>query len=292
MLTEQINPRTENIDRLSTLEIITLINQEDMTVAQSVQKALPQISKAVDGITDRLTQGGRVIYLGAGTSGRLGILDAVECVPTFGIDPDLFQGIIAGGATAISRAVEGAEDQVEGGQNDLRDAQLSSQDVVVGIAASGQTPYVTGGVRYAKSIGALTIGVACNSPAPLLDAVDIPIAVPVGPEVITGSTRMKAGTAQKMVLNMLSTTAMIKLGKVYGNLMVDLQITNEKLEQRACDIIVHLTGLDAKSAEDLLKNAHYHVKTALVMYHSQSDYTTANQILANHNGFLKQIIEE
>lgn len=292
MLTEQINPHTEQIDRLSTLEIVAHINREDMTVSQSVQKALPEIVMAIDGMTEHLSQGGRVIYLGAGTSGRLGLLDAVECVPTFGIPPDLFQAIIAGGAKAISQAVEGAEDQVESGKNDLLNARLSPQDVVIGIAASGRTPYVVGGVRHAKSIGALTIGLACNSPAPLLDAVDIPIAVPVGPEVITGSTRMKAGTAQKMVLNMLSTTTMIKLGKVYRNLMVDLQITNEKLQQRACDIVIYLTDLDKKSAEELLNDAHNHVKTALAMYYSQSDYATASKLLAEHNGFLRQIIEE
>jgi N-acetylmuramic acid 6-phosphate etherase len=292
MLTEQINPNTQNIDRLSTLDIVKLINEEDITVAQAVQKALPDIALAIDRIIERLMQGGRVIYIGAGTSGRLGLLDAVECVPTFGITPDLFQALIAGGETAFSQAIEGAEDRAEDGEKDLKQVRLSNVDVVVGIAASGRTPYVIGGVNYANSIGALTIGLSCNSPAPLLDIVDTPIAVPVGAEVIAGSTRMKAGTAQKMVLNMISTATMVKMGKVYRNLMVDVRITNEKLRHRAREIIVYLTDLDEQAAEKLLENANNQVKTALVMFHRDVDNEDAEKILKEYNGFLRPIIEE
>lgn len=291
MLTEQLNPRTENIDRLPTLDILELINQEDISVAYAVQKALPQIATAVDQIVERLKRGGRVLYVGAGTSGRLGLLDAVECVPTFGIEPDLFVALIAGGDSAISQAIEGAEDRAEDGATALKDVQLSVQDVVVGIAASGRTPFVIGAVEYARQVGALTISLACNSPAPLHDAVDIPIAVPVGPEVIAGSTRMKAGTAQKMVLNMLSTASMIKLGKVYRNLMVDVRITNDKLYRRARDIITHLTGLHETEASQLLEEADHQVKTALVMFFRNVDRTTAKNILAEYDGFVREIVE-
>ncbi|MCI0714618.1 MAG: N-acetylmuramic acid 6-phosphate etherase [Chloroflexi bacterium] len=292
MLTEQINPNTQDIDRLSTLEIVTMINQEDMTVAQAVQNALPQIASAIDGIVQRLTQGGRVIYIGAGTSGRLGMLDAVECVPTFGISPDLFQALIAGGDIAFTQSIEGAEDRAEDAEKDLQNISLSDTDVVIGIAASGRTPYVIGGVNYAHSIGVFTIGLSCNSPAPLLDVVDVPIAVPVGAEVIAGSTRMKAGTAQKMVLNMISTATMVKMGKVYRNLMVDLRITNEKLRRRAHDIIIYLTKLDEDAAEKLLRDADNQVKTALVMFYCNVNQESANLILKENHGFLRHIIEE
>ena len=292
MLTEQINPNTQDIDRLSTLEIVSMINEEDMTVAQAVQNALPQIARAIDGIVESLTQGGRVIYIGAGTSGRLGMLDAVECVPTFGISPDIFQALIAGGDIALTQSIEGAEDRAEAAEKDLQNILLSDTDVVVGIAASGRTPYVIGGVKYARSIGSLTIGLSCNSPAPLLDVVEIPIAVPVGAEVIAGSTRMKAGTAQKMVLNMISTATMVKMGKVYRNLMVDLRITNEKLRRRAHDIIIYLTGLDEDAAQKLLLDANNQVKTALVIFYCDVDQESANLILRENHGFLRQIIEE
>lgn len=292
MLTEQINPNTQNIDRLSTLDIVKAINEEDITVAQAVQNALPDIAVAIDGTVERLKRGGRLIYLGAGTSGRLGMLDAVECVPTFGISPELVRALIAGGEAAFSQAIEGAEDRAEDGEKDLKLVQLSTIDVVVGIAASGRTPYVIGGINYANSVGALTIGLSCNSPAHLLDIVDIPIAVPVGAEVIAGSTRMKAGTAQKMVLNMISTATMVKMGKVYRNLMVDVRITNEKLRHRAREIIVYLTGLDEHAAENLLENANNQVKTALVMFYLDVDQQAAGRILTEHNGFLRPIIEE
>ena len=291
MLTEEQNPNTYDIDRLSTLEIVQQINEEDQQVALAIQQVLPQIAKAVDAIVARVRDGGRMIYTGAGTSGRLGVLDAVECVPTFSTPPGLIIGLIAGGNKALTQAVEGAEDKQQAGADDLKAIGLTSKDVVVGIAASGKTPYVLGAVAYGRELGALTIGVSCNVPAPLLDAVEIPIGVMVGAEVITGSTRMKAGTAQKLILNMLSTAAMVKLGKVYGNLMVDLQVTNEKLAHRAVRIIQQVTDLDEAAAETLLHEAHNHVKTAIVMHYRAVDYETAKSILSENNGFLRQVIE-
>jgi len=291
MLTEQLNPNTHDIDRLPTEELVRRINAEDQQVAAVVEAALPQIAAAIDGIVARLRRGGRVIYVGAGTSGRLGMLDAVECVPTFGTPPELFQAFIAGGDKAFKRAVEGAEDRAEDGEAVLRALPLSADDVVVGIAASGRTPFVLGAVAYAEEMGALTVGVACNAPSALLDAAALPIPLPVGPEVIAGSTRMKAGTAQKKALNMLSTGAMIKTGKVYRNLMVDVQITNEKLARRAVDIVTHLTGLDADAARALLDDAGQHVKSAVIMHHRGVDYDTAQSLLHEHDGFLRAIIE-
>ncbi|PJF23136.1 MAG: N-acetylmuramic acid 6-phosphate etherase [Phototrophicales bacterium] len=292
MLTEQPNPKTQDIDRLTTLEIVQRINEEDHGVAQAVQQVLPQIAQAVDAVVERLQQGGRMIYIGAGTSGRLGVLDAVECVPTFNAPPGLIIALIAGGEQALTQAVEGAEDDPQAGVDDLKRVNLTEKDVVVGIAASGRTPYVLGAVRYADTLGALTVGIACNVPAPLLDIVDIPIGVTVGAEVITGSTRMKAGTAQKLILNMLSTATMIKRGKVYGNLMVDVQVTNEKLAQRAVRIVQQVTKLDEATARDLLHRANNQVKAAIVMHFRAVDYQTACRILDDHDGFLRPIIDE
>ncbi|MEO0560602.1 MAG: N-acetylmuramic acid 6-phosphate etherase [Chloroflexota bacterium] len=291
MLTEQLNPNTHDIDRVSTEDMIRLINAQDMTVAHVVQAATPQIAAAVDAMVERLRRGGRIIYVGAGTSGRMGMMDAVECVPTFGTPPELFQAFLAGGDVAFRKAIEGAEDRSEDGEAILRDLPLSAEDVVVGIAASGRTPFVLGAMAYAREVGARTIGISCNDPAPLLDAAELPIALPVGPEVISGSTRLKAGTAQKMVLNMLSTGAMVKSGKVYRNLMVDVKITNEKLARRAVDLVVHLTDLDAEAARTLLAAADNHVKAAVVMHHKQVDYAAAQALLGEHNGFLRAIIE-
>lgn len=291
MLTEGINPRTGDIDRLNALAIVRKINDEDKTVAQTIEAALPQIAQAVEGIVARLGVGGRMIYTGAGTSGRLGVLDAVECVPTFSVSPDTVQAIIAGGTIALTEAVEGAEDDHAAGGDDLKARGLTADDVVVGIAASGRTPYVLGAVAYARQIGALTVGVACNRPAPLLDAVEIPIPVPVGPEVITGSTRMKAGTAQKMVLNMLSTASMIQLGKVYGNLMVDVQVNNAKLAVRARTILQHITGLDEHTADDLLAKSGNRVKVAVVMHMLKIDAAAAESALAEQDGFLRRVVE-
>ncbi|MFW5708848.1 MAG: N-acetylmuramic acid 6-phosphate etherase [Chloroflexota bacterium] len=290
MLTEQSNPNTLNIDQLPALEIVQRINAEDRTVADRVALVLPQIGQAVDGIVSQLEKGGRLIYIGAGTSGRIGVLDAVECVPTYNTSPETIQAIIAGGDGAFVRAVEGAEDDRQAGADDLKTRNLAADDVVFGIAASGRTPYVLGAIDYASEIGALTIGLACNVPAPLLDVVDIPIGVAVGPEVIAGSTRMKAGTAQKMVLNMISTAVMVRRGKVYGNLMVDVQVTNEKLADRAASIVMRLTGLDKPAAHELLKRANYLAKVAVVMHHRQVDRETAEALLAANDGFLRRII--
>lgn len=291
MLTEQINPNTVDIDQLDTLAIVRQINAEDRQVAPVIETVLPQIAQAVDGIVTRLSTGGRMFYVGAGTSGRLGVLDAVECVPTFGVSAAMVQGIVAGGGIALTESVEGAEDDTDAGASDLRARALTARDVVVGIAASGRTPYVLGAVRFGRETGALTIGVACNQPAPLLDAVDYPIPLPVGPEVLAGSTRMKAGTAQKMVLNMLSTASMIRMGKTYGNLMVDVQVTNEKLAGRARSILMHITGLDASSADRLLAQAGQQVKVAVVMHLLDVDADTAVTALEQHNGFLRSVIE-
>lgn len=291
MQTEQQNPNTLMIDSLSTLDMLRVINAEDMKVAQAVQAVLPAIAQAIDAIVERFKRGGRLIYIGAGTSGRLGVLDAVECVPTFGVPPTMVQGILAGGMPAMIRSVEGAEDNPELAREDLRALPLTADDAVVGIAASGTTPYVIGALEYARAAGAVTIGIACNAPAPVLDAADIAIGVVVGPEVITGSTRLKSGTAQKLVLNMISTGAMIKLGKVYGNLMVDVQATNIKLVQRAKRIVMAITGLtDDSAAADLLDAADREVKTAIVMHKRGVDATEARRLLAAAGGMLRAVI--
>jgi N-acetylmuramic acid 6-phosphate etherase len=291
MQTEQQNPNTLMIDSLSTLDMLRVINAEDMKVAQAVQAVLPAVAQAIDAIVERFKRGGRLIYVGAGTSGRLGVLDAVECVPTFGVPPTMVQGILAGGMPAMIRSVEGAEDNPELAREDLRSLPLTADDAVVGIAASGTTPYVIGALEYARAVGAVTIGIACNAPAPVLDAAEIAIGVVVGPEVITGSTRLKSGTAQKLVLNMISTGAMIKLGKVYGNLMVDVQATNIKLVQRAKRIVMAITGLtDDRAAADLLDAADREVKTAIVMHKRGVDAAEARRLLAAAGGMLRAVI--
>ncbi len=265
MLTEQRNPRSMDIDRRSTLEIVRIMNDEDATVAPTVRQALPAIAQAVDTIAARMARGGRLIYVGAGTSGRLGVLDAAECRPTFSVPDGLVVGLIAGGEGALIEAVEGAEDDAAAGRRDLEALALTANDAVVGIAASGRTPYVLGALDYAAEVGAATIGVACNQPSAVLDRVQIAIGLPVGPEVITGSTRLKAGTAQKLVLNMLSTATMIRLGKVYGNLMVDVQITNHKLAQRGRGIVAEVLGVEMEEAARLLEASGNRVKLAIVM---------------------------
>ncbi|MGJ3239034.1 MAG: N-acetylmuramic acid 6-phosphate etherase [Anaerolineae bacterium] len=290
MLTEQKNPRSVGLDTLDVMQVLQVMNEEDQTVALSVQQALPQIASAIEAIVPRLQAGGRLLYVGAGTSGRNGVLDAVECVPTFGTPPTLVQALIAGGESAFVRSVEGAEDDVQAGANDLRGRSLTAGDVVVGIAASGRTPYVLGALAYAQSLGTMTVGISCNQPAPLLDSADFPIAVITGPEVLSGSTRLKAGTAQKLVLNMISTVAMVKLGKVYGNLMVDVQITNEKLQQRAERILMELTDLPEAEASHLLKQAENNIKLAVVMHHQGLALDEARQRLQDANGHLRVII--
>lgn len=290
MLTEKPNPRTATIDRLSTLEMLEVINDEDATVAGAVRRALPDIARAVDVITDHLRQGGRLLYVGAGTSGRLGVLDAVECVPTFGTDPGVVQGIVAGGLDAITHSIEGAEDDEAAGYHDMLAQGVGARDVVVGIAASGTTPYVIGALNAANTLGAATVAVACNQPAPMLDIAHIPIAVVVGPEVIAGSTRLKSGTAQKMVLNMLSTGSMIRLGKVYGNLMIDVKVTNQKLAQRARRIVTQVTGISEDEAARLLVQTHNEAKPAIVMALLGVSAAEARARLDAANGMLRDVI--
>ena len=283
LTTESVNERTKHIDECSTTEILMLINEEDSLVAGAVKETIPKIAAAVDTIVDSMKRGGRLFYFGAGTSGRLGVLDASECPPTYGVDPELVQGYIAGGDTALRTAVEGSEDSEELGESEIAKHHITEDDVVVGIAASGRTPYVIGVIRKARKVGAYTIGVTTNSQNMLEREVDICIAPVVGPEVVTGSTRMKSGTAQKLVLNMLTTTTMIKLGKVYGNLMIDLKASNEKLVDRAERIFCSVTGADKETAADFLDKAQKDTKLAIMMYLSGM----AKHILETNNGVLK-----
>lgn len=290
MLTEQTNPRSAGLDQLSALEIVQLMNAEDATVAAAVQAALPQVAAAVAAVAARLLAGGRLIYVGAGTSGRLGVLDAAECVPTFGVAPDVVQARIAGGARAVTEAVEGAEDDRTAGRADLLALNLTAQDAVVGVAASGRTPYVVAALEAAAETGALTVGVVCSVPAPVLDAAQIKIAVLTGPEVLTGSTRLKAGTAQKMVLNMLSTGAMVLGGKAYGNLMVDVKVTNAKLAARARRIVAQVGQVDENTAAALLAQTGQAVKPAIVMARRGVDAAEAARLLAAAGGFLRRAL--
>lgn len=289
--TEKVNPATTEIDRMSPLEIVQVINAEDAKVAQAVQQVLPDIARAIEGIAARLRSGGRLIYAGAGTSGRLGALDASECPPTFNIAQDRVIACIAGGQQALSQAHEDFEDSWEAGQADTAAINVSPMDAVVGITASGRTPYVRGAIAYATERGALTIGLACNANTPLEQEVEIMIAPLVGPEVISGSTRLKAGTAQKMVLNMLSTGTMILLGKTFGNLMVDVQATNYKLQQRALSIVRQATGLDEDSARTLLETSGGEVKTAILVAHTSISPEQARQRLAAHSYVLRAALE-
>ena len=262
--TEQINSNSLHIDEMTTEEILTVINQEDQKVAIAVKDVIPQIAKAVDCIYEKMCMGGRLIYMGAGTSGRLGVLGASECPPTYGVDPTLVQGLIAGGKEAFTTAIEGAEDSKEIAVDDLKKIELSPLDVVCGIAASGRTPYVVGALAYARKLGCSTISICCVKNGAISQHAHFPIEAVVGPEVITGSTRMKAGTAQKLILNMLSTSVMIKKGKVYKNLMVDVQPTNEKLRIRAINIVQQAISVDEGTAKELLIEADNNVKIAIL----------------------------
>ena len=290
MTTETRNQKTMALDTMTVHDFATVMNAEDQTVAQSVQQALPAIETAIQTISHSLKKDGRLFYIGAGTSGRLGVLDAAECVPTFGTDPEMVHGLIAGGMKAMTVAVEGAEDSKELGKTDLLQRHLSADDTVVGIAASGRTPYVIGGLDYAQAVGAATISLACNTHAEISQHAQIAIEVPVGPEVLTGSTRLKAGTAQKLVLNMLSTGAMIGLGKVFQNLMVDVLPTNEKLVVRSQRIIQQATGCDAATAAKAFEAADQHVKLAIVMILTQRSSTDALKLLTQTNGFISQTV--
>lgn len=291
LTTEQVNPRTADIDRKSTEDLLALINNEDKTVPEAVGKVIPAIAQAVDGIVERMKRGGRLFYVGAGTSGRLGILDASECPPTYGTDPDLVQGIIAGGEGAIFRAVEGAEDDEELGRSVIREKSVTKLDTVVGIAASGRTPFVIGAVKAAREAEALTVCLANNPEALLKQYTDISITPEVGPEVIMGSTRMKAGTSQKLILNMISTSVMIKLGKVYGNLMVDLRPNNEKLMIRAARIISLATGLSREEAQEYLLKADKNPKTAIVMAKTGYTREQAKALLDQAEGYVSRALE-
>lgn len=290
--TEKANPDTREIDRMSPLEIAQVMNAEDAKVSRAIALVLPQIAQAIEEIAARLRQGGRLIYMGAGTSGRLGVLDASECPPTFSLAPDVVVGRMAGGNDAWSSAAEDIEDSAEAGHADAEALAITARDAVVGIAASGRTPYVLSAIDYANQQGALTIGLACNSATPLEKQVTIMLAPVVGPEVLAGSTRLKAGTAQKMVLNMLSTGTMILLGKTFGNLMVDVKATNYKLHQRALQIIQQATGANPADAGALLQAANNEVKTAIVMKLTHSEPEQARAQLAAHNGMLRAALGE
>lgn len=292
LTTENPNPNSADIDLCSTEEMLRIINQEDRQVPHAVEKAIPQITIAVDAIVERLKKGGHLFYFGAGTSGRLGVLDASECPPTYGVSPELVQGYIAGGDSALRIPSEGCEDDEEQGRREADEHGIGSNDVVVGITASGRAPYVVGVVDRAKELGAYTVGVVTNADSILAAHVDTCIAAVVGNEVVTGSTRMKSGTAQKLILNMLSTATMIKLGKVYSNQMVDLRATNEKLRYRAVRIFSVITDADEATAQEYLQLAGMDTKLAILMYLSKTDKEQATALLEKHDGFLRGALEE
>lgn len=286
LTTEARNERTMSLDEMSVAELLTVMNEEDAKVAGAVKREIPKIAEAVTAITESLRKGGRLIYMGAGTSGRIGLLDAVECPPTFGTSPDQVVGLIAGGSQAFIKAVEGAEDRAELGEADLQHLGLTPNDTVVGLAASGRTPYVIGGLEYAKRIGASTVSISCNKNAVISSKADIAIEIENGPEVLTGSTRLKAGTSQKLVCNMLSTASMIGLGKVYGNLMVDVQPTNEKLADRAKRIVMEATACEAQTAANALNLAEGKPKPAILMILTGCTYAEALEKLEQSRGFI------
>lgn len=288
--TETPNPHTSNLDTMSTVDLLVTMNAEDQSVPLAVAKALPDIGRAVDLIVAARQRGGRLIYLGAGTSGRIGLLDAVECPPTFGTDTSEVLGLIAGGEGAFIQAVEGAEDDASQGGADLHAISLRRSDVVVGLAASGRTPYVLGGLQHAKTVGASTVSVACNLDAPISGLADVAIEVDTGPEVLTGSTRLKAGTAQKLVCNMLSTATMVRTGKTYRNLMVDVLPTNAKLNDRAHRIVAAAAHVDATTAQDAVRAADGHAKTAIVMLLANATPNEARERLARHAGHVRDAV--
>ena len=292
LTTEKSNPSTVGIDRLSTLKIVELMNQQDALIADAVAGQKRQIAEAIDTVVESFKKGGRLFYVGAGTSGRLGVLDASECPPTFGVKPTMVQGIIAGGKRALVRSIEGAEDSKQAGRAALEKRKISSADVIMGIAACGITPFVHGAIGYARLIGCETIFLICAPQAISSINADVIINPVVGPEVITGSTRMKAGTATKLVLNTITTAAMIKMGKVYGNLMVDLRATNRKLEDRAQRILISVTGLSKPSAKKLLRKADGRVKAAIVMHYRKTDLLTAMNILKECGESLRTAIDK
>lgn len=290
MTTEQRNPDTMNLDEMTTLQIVTEMNREDAGIPAAIRPHLPEIAKVAQWGAESLSQGGRIFYMGAGTSGRLGVLDASECPPTFGVSADTVVGLIAGGPGAIMKAVEGAEDNRELGAQDLKDHNLAQNDLVIGLAASGRTPYVIGGIEYAKSIGCRTAAITCNEGSAIGKASDCAIDVVVGPEVLTGSTRLKAGTAEKMILNMISTAAMVQIGKSYGNLMVDVVLSNEKLQVRAENIVMQATGVDRETAKRTIASAGGRCKTAITMILADCTKEEAEQRLAQADGHVRKAI--
>lgn len=292
LVTESRNHNSENIDTLSTFDMLKVINNEDKKVPLAVEKALPEIAQLVDKVAIAFSQGGRLIYCGAGTSGRLGILDASECPPTYGTPHEMVIGLIAGGHKAILQAVENAEDNIQLGEQDLRQLNFNGKDVLVGIAASGRTPYVIGALNYAKSLGATTGAISCNSESPIAQIADIAITPIVGAEVVTGSSRMKAGTAQKLILNMITTAAMIKIGKVFGNLMVDVEATNAKLVERQVRIVMQATECERAIAEQALSQCQRHCKTAILMILANVDAQQATQMLNENKGFIRKALSE
>ena len=291
LITEQRTPNSMHVDSLSALEIVQLMNDEDKQVPLAIEKCLPQIAQAVECIVAAFQQDGRLVYIGAGTSGRLGVLDASECPPTFGVSPEMVKGIIAGGERALRHPIEGAEDSKAQAVIDLQAIQFSSKDVLVGIAASGRTPYVLGALEYAKRLGSVTVSIASNPNSAMANIVDIAIDTVVGPEVLTGSSRLKSGTAQKLVLNMLTTASMILMGKCYQNLMVDVQASNEKLKARAIRIVMQATDCDKALAEETLKLADQNAKLAIMMILSGLDRAQAEALLEKHQGKLQLALE-
>lgn len=288
MTTEKRNPATMELDTMTALEIATVMNQEDRKVPLAIEKALPQIAKTIELVEAAFRSGGRLFYTGAGTSGRLGVLDASECPPTFGVDPGMVVGLIAGGDRALRFPIEGAEDDRELGKRDLQEKNLCAKDVLVGVAASGRTPYVLGGLEYAKTLGCATAAIACNKGSAVGKAADVAIEVEVGPEVLTGSTRLKSGTAQKLILNMISTGAMVRIGKAYQNLMVDVVQSNQKLQTRAENIVMEATGTDRPTARTTIDAAGGHVKTAIVMILTGRSAGEAEALLEQGGGRVRQ----
>ena len=284
--------KLNHLHNMSIFEIVELMNEEDTTVARSVKKNLPEITDAIELITNKLKNSGRLFYVGAGTSGRIGVMDACECVPTFGTPPELVQSIIAGGQNATNKSQENLEDRTEDGRLALKQVAINKNDVVVGISASGTTPFVLAAIDYAREKNSATIGFSCSVPSPLLENVKVAIGVKVGPEILSGSTRLKAGTAQKMILNMISTTVMVKLGKVYQNMMVDVKTNNNKLMQRACRIVMELGEVNEKEASDLLMKTDNQIKTAILMAKFGLNLESANNRLESVGGYLDQILDD
>ena len=285
-------PKLNHLHNMSIFEIVELMNEEDTTVARTIKKNLPEITNAIELITNKLKNNGRLFYVGAGTSGRIGVMDACECVPTFGTPPELVQSIIAGGQNATNKSQENLEDRTEDGRLALKQVAVNKNDVVVGISASGTTPFVLAAIDYARKKDSATIGFSCSVPSPLLENVKVAIGVKVGPEILSGSTRLKAGTAQKMILNMISTTVMVKLGKVYQNMMVDVKTNNNKLMQRACRIVMKLGEVNQKEASDLLMKTDNQIKTAILMAKFGLNLESANNRLESVGGYLDQILDD